>query len=91
MVRFQSSGEIVFTNSNDRAGVAGSPAHKYVGGAPIPGALAGALIGRIGNGQPFGIGDQTTIRMPGSGTLYLGVNDANVGDHSGQVQVLISR
>ncbi len=91
VVRFQSSGEIAFTNSNDRAGVAGSPAQKYVAGAPIPGVLAGALIGRIGNGQPFGIGDQTTIRMPGSGTLYLGINDDNVGDNSGQFEVVISR
>ena len=91
VVRFQSSGEISFTNANDRAGVAGSPDLKYVAGAPIPGALAGALIGRIGNGQPFGIGDQTTIRMPGSGTLYLGINDDNVGDNSGQFQIVISR
>ena len=41
--------------------------------------------------QPFGIGDQTTIRMLGSGTLYLGINDAIGGDNSGQFEVVISR
>ena len=91
VLRFQSTGEIAFTNTNDRAGVAGSPALKYVPGAPIPGALAGALIGRIDNGQPFGIGDQASIRMPASGTLYLGINDDNVGDNSGEFHVIISR
>ena len=37
--------------------------------APIPGALAGALIGRIDNGRPFGIGNQTSIVAPASGLL----------------------
>ena len=41
----------------------------YVSGAPLPAAFAGALIGRIDNGQPFGIGDQTSLRMPASGLL----------------------
>jgi hypothetical protein len=92
VLRFSSSGEIRFTgNPNDRAGVAGSPDHKFVGGAPLPGALAGALIGRIDNGLPFGIGDQTTITVPASGLLYLGTNDDNVSDNSGQFQVVISR
>jgi hypothetical protein len=88
---FQVTGEIRFTpNANDRAGAAGSLAHKYVPGAPLPQALAGALIGRIDNGQPFGIGDQASVRMPASGILYLGVNDDNVSDNSGQFQVVIS-
>jgi len=78
-------------NAADRAGVAGSPDHKFVGGAPLPDALAGALIGRIDNGLPFGIGNQTTITVPASGLLYLGTNDDNVSDNSGQFQVVISR
>lgn len=91
VLRFSSSGEIHFTgNPADRAGVAGSPDHKFVGGAPLPNALAGALIGRIDNGLPFGIGDQTTITVPASGLLYLGTNDDNVNDNSGQFQVVIS-
>src|SRR3954471_10310202 len=89
VLRFSSSGEIHFSgNAADRAGVAGSPDHKFVGGAPLPGALAGALIGRIDNGLPFGIGDQTTITAPASGLLYLGTNDDIVSDNSGQFQVV---
>ena len=91
VLRFTSSGEIRFTgDANDRAGVAGSPAHKFVSGAPLPNALAGALIGRIDNGLPFGIGDQSSITVPASGLLYLGTNDDNVSDNSGQFQVVIS-
>ena len=51
--------------------------------APLPSALAGALIGRIGNGAPFGIGNQTLVPMPATGELFLGVNDDEVGDNSG--------
>jgi hypothetical protein len=91
VLRFTSTGEIRFSgNAADRAGVAGSPDHKFIGGAPIPNALAGALIGRIDNGLPFGIGDSTTITAPASGLLYLGTNDDNVNDNSGQFQVVIS-
>jgi len=91
VLRLTSSGEIRFTgNADDRAGVAGSPAHKFVSGAPLPTALAGALIGRIDSGLPFGIGDQTSITIPATGLLYLGTNDDNVSDNSGQFQVVIS-
>jgi hypothetical protein len=91
VLRFASSGEVHFSgNAADRAGVAGSPDHKFVGGSPLPNALAGALIGRIDNGLPFGIGDQTTITAPASGLLYLGTNDDIVTDNSGQFQVIIS-
>jgi hypothetical protein len=54
-------------------------------GAPIPGALAGALIGRVGNGQPFAIGDQTiALPMPAAGQLFLGINDDHCADNRGQ-------
>jgi hypothetical protein len=92
VVRFQVTGEIHFTaNPNDRAISAGSVTPKFVAGSPIPSALAGALIGRIDNGQPFGIGNQASITMPAGGTLFLGVNDDNVADNSGQFQVVLSR
>ena len=90
-VWFQVTGEIrLSANAMDRAGSAGSLNQRYATGAPLPRALAGALIGRIDNGRPFGIGDQTSLIMPASGTLYLGVNDDNVGDNSGQFQVILS-
>jgi hypothetical protein len=89
-IRFQVTGEIHFTAS-DVAISAGSMAQKLVAGAPIPSAFAGALIGRIDNGQPFGIGNLTSVRMPASGTLYLGINDDNLSDNSGQFQAVLSR
>jgi len=92
VIRFETTGEIRFSpNAADTAISAGSPAQKYLPGAPLPRALAGALIGRIDNGAPFGIGNQTSLTMPATGTLYLGVNDDNVSDNSGQFQVVISR
>jgi hypothetical protein len=89
-LRFTSTGEIRFTGNDDRAGVAGSLAHRLVPGAPLPAAFAGALIGRIDNGLPFAIGDLQSITAPGSGLLYLGTNDDNVSDNTGQFQVVIS-
>jgi hypothetical protein len=90
-VRIEANGEIRFTsNAADRAGTAGSLAQKFTPGAPLPKAFVGALTGRIDNGRPFGIGDQTSLVMPASGILYLGINDDNVTDNSGQFQVTIS-
>ena len=42
-------------------------------------------------GSKVWIGNQTTITVPASGLLYLGTNDDNVSDNSGQFQVVISR
>jgi len=90
--RFNTSGEIQFTsNPNDRAVSAGSLAQSKVPGAPIPGALAGALIGRIDNGAPFGIGNNATVQMPAKGQLFLGINDDNVSDNSGAFTVSIQK
>ena len=90
-IRIQTTGEIRWTaNAADRAISAGSLNFKKTPAAPMPNAFAGALIGRIDGGQPFGIGDQTTIVVPASGLLYLGINDDNVNDNSGQFQVVIS-
>ncbi len=72
----------------DRAEAAGH-GDKRVPGAPLPQVFAGALIGRVGNGAPFGVGNQTSIRAPGNGPLFLGINDDNVGDNAGQFQVSI--
>jgi len=91
-VTFNGSGEIqLSTDPADIAGVAGSRTGRLSASAPIPGALAGALIGRVGNGRPFGIGDQkTALGMPASGQLWLGVNDDHCGDNRGQFKVQIN-
>jgi hypothetical protein len=45
---------------------------------------AGALIGRVGNSAPFGIGDQASVPMPFDGILFLAVNDDERSDNAGE-------
>jgi hypothetical protein len=91
-INFQSTGEIrLSANANDRAQPAGAMSQRKAAGAPLPNELAGALIARIGNGDPFAIGNQTSVRMPSSGPLYLGINDDAVGDNNGQFNVVVNR
>jgi hypothetical protein len=83
-VMFTVQGEVQLSSSpSDRATAAGSTTGRRAAGAPLPNLLAGALIGRIGNGAPFGIGNQASVPMPASGELFLGVNDDDLADNSG--------
>src|SRR6187401_242168 len=84
-VRFEASGEVqLSTDGNDTAVTAGSKMGRRLSAGPMPGQLAGALIGRVGSGQAFGIGNQAgPLSMPAAGMLYLGVNDDNVDDNRG--------
>ena len=89
---FNTTGQVqLSTDANDLASSAGSNTGRYAANAPLPRALAGALIGRIGNGQPFGIGNQTTIQAPSAGQLFLGINDDNLADNQGGFRVEITR
>ena len=89
---FNSTGEIrMGLNAEDVATVAGAKSGRMAPDAPLPNSLAGSLIGRIGNGRPFGIGDQTTIVAPASGQLFLGINDGQLGDNTGEFRVEIGR
>ena len=86
------SGEIQLSaDANDKASSAGSNTGRYAPRSAMPRALAGALIGRIGNGQPFGVGNQGSIVAPASGQLFLGVNDDTFNDNQGAFQVTIGR
>jgi len=77
VVTISSNGEVRLSrDENDMASPAGSLTGRRARGAPLPNELAGCLIGRIGNGQPFGIGNQQTFPAPGSGMLYL-IEDAS--------------
>ena len=88
---FNTTGEVRLSGaSDDVAGPAGSKKGRYAGNAPIPSSLAGALIGRIGNGAPFGIGNQTSIPSLGTGTLWLAVNDDVLADNAGAFGVDIT-
>jgi len=91
-VAFQASGEVQLSpDANDTATTAGSKLGRRMSAGPLPGQLSGALIGRVGNGQAFGIGNQTeALTMPAAGMLYLGVNDDNVDDNRGAFTVTVT-
>lgn len=83
------SGEIRLSGDpSDTATPYGSTKQRYAGGAPMPRELAGALIGRIGSGRPFGLGNPNTqVPMPATGELWLGVNDDAMDDNDGAFSV----
>jgi hypothetical protein len=90
VVTFNTSGQVQLSdNANDRARSAGTP--RNAPGAPVPNVYAGALIGRVGTGQPFAIGDQASVAMPNQGLLYLAVNDDERGDNAGEFVVQLGR
>jgi hypothetical protein len=90
IVTFNTTGQVQLSdNAGDRASAAGTP--RTAPGSPLPSVNAGGLIGRIGNGQPFGIGDQASVPMPGDGLLYLAVNDDERSDNTGQFMVQLGR
>jgi hypothetical protein len=91
VLTFSSSGQVqLSTNATDTATVTGAAAHQLGARGSLPTVPGGALIGRIGNGKPFGIGDQTTITAPATGPLYLGVNDDLFTDNTGEFNVTVS-
>jgi hypothetical protein len=91
MISFRASGQIQLSdNADDKTGAAGTD-RSAPRGAPLPGQPAGALVGRVGNGAPFRIGDQTQpIAMPAAGMLFVGVNDDFVKDNRGEFRVEIT-
>ncbi|MFN8058244.1 MAG: hypothetical protein U0Q12_03710 [Vicinamibacterales bacterium] len=74
-----------------RDGPEGESGSPFNGNRPIPNRPAAALIGRVGNGDAFFIGsDSSPIRMRGNGRLYLGINDDFLQDNSGNFRVTVS-
>jgi hypothetical protein len=93
-VTFTSNGEIQLSgDSNDIAAPPGSKSGRYASNSPLPRVFAGALIGKVGvNGTPFPIGGtQSTVTMPATGQLFLGVNDDGFEDNVGEFRVEIAR
>jgi hypothetical protein len=90
VVQFSSSGEVRL--SADAADTSRVPGREDRRSAKftLPSTWGGALIGRVGNGQPFGIGDQASVPMPGAGELFLGVNDDVFTDNSGEFSVTVT-
>lgn len=73
-----------------RDGPAGERSSPRNATRPIPGRPAAALIGKLGDQDPFFIGDeQGPIRMRESGRLYLGINDDYLQDNSSNFRVTV--
>lgn len=88
-VTFQTTGQVQYSdNPNDVTDAHGKQG-ILAANAQMPQVFTGALIGRIGNGAPFAIGPATHIVAPGSGVLFLGVNDGELGDNKGNFQVIV--
>jgi hypothetical protein len=88
-VYFEASGRVRW-GPDRQHGPAGEGGNRYNANRPIPGRPGGALIGRIGDTDPFFIGDERgPIRMRASGRLSLGVNDDYLQDNSGSWRVTI--
>lgn len=90
MVQFSSSGEVqIGPNQDDRSTVNGIAGRQPIRGT-LPETLVGALLGRVGNGRPFGLGGQASVPMPNSGELFLGVNDDEFENNSGEFTVTVT-
>jgi hypothetical protein len=88
----KATGEVRLSGDpNDIATPSGVRQQRFDPRAPLPNVLAGALIGRIGNGRPFGIGTDNRFQASDNGQLFLGINDSNTSDNQGSFQVDIQR
>lgn len=90
-VQFAVTGEVQLSSDpEDKAVSAGSVRGRKSPNAPAPQYLAGALVGRVGGGVVFPIGNQSDpIQVPGAGPLWLGINDDAVEDNQGAFDVSI--
>ncbi len=89
-ITFNVTGQVrLTTNESDLAGPAGAPGGRTAANAQVPATPIGTLLGRVGNSQPFVIGDKTRVQMPASGALFLGINDDHHADNSGELRVQI--
>ncbi len=90
-LQFTAEGQVqLSTDAEDRASPAGSLKGRFAPNGPAPTLLAGALIGRIGNGPAFAIGDQTQeLPVSAAGQLFLAVNDDQTGDNQGAFAVTV--
>ena len=90
---FSATGEIgLSADAADVASPDGSLTGRRAPISPMPGTLAGALIGMVGMTPPFAIGTQSTpIVAPADGQIFLRVNDDNMADNRGEFTVTIRR
>ena len=91
-IRFSASGEVMWSpDAADRATPGGAVNRRKAEAPPVRTAPGGALVARVDNGKPFLIGNQSSVKMPAGGQLFLGINDDLVADNTGNFTVTISR
>ena len=90
LIYFDTTGTVRLSSERgDLATAAGARSGRRAADSPLSNQPAGALIGRIDNGDPFFIGNRRTVRAPVGGRLYLGVNDDYLEDNSGSFRVMV--
>lgn len=87
-IYFTASGETRW-GSNRRDGAEGERGSPVNPGRPIPNRPAAALVGRIGDGVFFIGAEQGPFRIPETGRLHLGINDDDLTDNTGSLQVTV--
>jgi Ca2+-binding EF-hand superfamily protein len=91
ILSIQASGTVTLsTNASDVAEPGGSRTNRRAASAPLPDEPAGALIARIGNATPLGVGSRQSVTANATGRLYLSVNDDYFDDNRGAYRVLIA-
>ena len=90
LMYFDTTGTVRLSSERgDLATAAGARSGRRAADSLLSNQPAGALIGRIDNGEPFFIGNRRTVRAPSGGRLYLGVNDDYLEDNSGEFRVMV--
>jgi Ca2+-binding EF-hand superfamily protein len=90
-ISIDASGTVTLSsNGNDFAEPAGSRLGRRAQSAPLPNALAGALIARINNGAPILVGNRQTITANEIGRLFLSVNDDFFPDNVGEFRASVT-
>ena len=88
---FRAAGQVTWGKGR-KDGPEGEKNSPFNPGRPIPNRPGASLIGKVGDrsGDPFFIGDQQgAIRMRGNGRLFLGINDDNLRDNTGNWRVTV--
>ena len=90
VITLQADGSIGMSDDpGDTATPAGSVRGRFAKNAPVPRALAGGLLARIGNSAVRFIGGAGSFTAPVSGELQLGVNDDHLLDNTGEFRVTV--
>lgn len=87
VVSFAANG-IVYHSEHDTAKAGPDGVDKLFPSSYLPDKNHAALLGKLGTrGEPFVIGSRRTYVAPAPGRLFLGVNDTDPSDNSGQFTV----